>query len=97
MRANDKIEAESLLRKRMDEMRQRTYEDLLKLLDKADVIEVGGETDKKYQIEINAAWEDATKTRLHVSGSIDDGGLRAWINWSPLVQSFIAFPDGRTE
>jgi hypothetical protein len=32
-----------------------------------------------------------------VCGSIDDGGFGAWLNWKPLVQDFLGFPDERTE
>jgi hypothetical protein len=97
MKKMHKIEAAALLQKRMEEIRLRTFPDLAKLLDTADVIEVVGETGKGYQIEVNAFWDDKAQTRLRVCGSIDDGGFRAWMNWKPLVQDFFAFHDGRTE
>ncbi len=92
-----KTEAEALLRKRMEEMRNRPYSDLWKLIDMADVIEIKGASGKNYQIEINAVWDDKEKTRLRVCGSIDDEGFRAYVNWRPLIQDFFAFPDGTTE
>ena len=92
-----KIEAESLLHARMAEVRQRPFDELLKLLDEADVVELSGQNGQRYQVEINAMWDDRAKTRLRVCGSIDDGGLRAWINWRPLLQDVIAFSDGRKE
>jgi hypothetical protein len=97
MRHDHIVEAAALLTSRLTEVRRRPFKDLLRLLDSADTIEVVGETGKEYQIEINAFWDDDEMTRLMVCGSVDDGGLRAWANWSPLVQGFIAYPDGRTE
>lgn len=97
MRKICRIEAGAMLRNRMDEMRKRAFPDLVKLIDSADTAEVKGESGKEYQIEINAMWEDKAKTRLRVCGSIDDGGFRAFVNWPPLVQDFLAFADGRTE
>ena len=97
MKKIHKTEAEALLRRRMEDFRKRPFSELRNLIDTADTIEVKGETGKNYQIEINAVWDDMAKTRLRVCGGIDDGGLRAWCNWRPLVQDFFAFPDGRTE
>ena len=90
-------EAAELLRKRIAEIRSRPFSELLTLINTADVIEVRGGTGKEYQIEVNAWWDDKAKTRLRVSGSIDDGGFRARINWKPLLNGFLAYPDGKTE
>ena len=97
MRKVHKIEAEALLRTRMEEMRTRPFLDLTKLIDTADITEIRGESGEEYQIEIDAVWDDKAQTRLRVCGSIDDGGLRAYLNWRPLIQDFFAFPNGRTE
>jgi hypothetical protein len=97
MKITHKIEAEGLLRKHMDEIRMHPFADLVTLLDTADAVEVVGETGKRYQIEVNAMWDDDTKTRLRVCGSIDDGGFRAWINCKPLVQDFLTYPNGKME
>ena len=91
------IEAEELLRARLHELRSMPYSELVKLVDTADVIEVVGKSGKGYQIEVNAHWDDKTLGRLMIGGSIDDGGFRAYINWPPLLQSFFAYPDGKTE
>ena len=97
MRKKDMIEAEGLLRGRIAEIRQRPFGELVRLIETADCVEVKGQSGKDYQIEVNADWDDKEKTRLRVSGSIDDGGFRAWINWGRLIQGFFAFADGRTE
>ncbi|MFB3788714.1 MAG: hypothetical protein ACE15F_20335 [bacterium] len=90
-------EAAALLRQRMNETRQRPFSELLRLTEAEETLEMRGESGRNYQIEIHAVWDDPSKTRLRVWGSIDDGGWRAWINRPPLVQDFFAYPDGRTE
>ena len=97
MKRIHKTEAAILLRERMDEIRKWPFADLVKLIETPDTVEVKGESGKEYQIEVDAMWDDKARTRLRVCGGIDDGWLRAWINWPPLVQDFFAFPDGRTE
>jgi len=97
MKREHKIEAQALLTAHMETIRKRSFPDLLKLIDDADVIEMSGQTGKNYLIEVNGFWDDKQQTRLRVCGSIDDGGLRAYINWRPLVTDFLAYPDGTTE
>ena len=77
----------------MAEVQKRPYSDLVRLIDVADTLEVTGPSGKQYQIEINAFWDDGAKTHLRVSGSIDDGGLRAWVNWGSLLQDFLVPAD----
>ncbi|MEN8188970.1 MAG: hypothetical protein ABFS19_03930 [Thermodesulfobacteriota bacterium] len=44
---------------------------------------------RKYQIEIQIFWDDKTGGDIRVMGSVDDGGLRAFI---PLAADFIKSP-----
>jgi hypothetical protein len=51
-----------------------------------------GEAAGEYQVE--AMLLECTPEYLHVSISVDDGGLRAFL---PLTQSFLVFRDGRVD
>ena len=97
MTKSQKEEAKVLLSARMKEVRKRSFPELVRLIDDADTVEVTGHAGKEYQIEINAFWDDKAKTALRVSGTIDDGGLRAYINWGSLLQDFLVCPDGKTQ
>ena|ERR1051325_3167844 len=97
MTKSQKEEAKALLSARMEEVRKRSFPELVRLIDDADTIEVTGHAGKQYQIEVNAFWDGKAKTALRVTGSIDDGGLRAYINWGSLLQDFLAYPDVQTQ
>lgn len=51
--------------------------------------EVRGPSGTLYQIEIEAFWDDKQSGNIRVMGSIDDGGLRAFV---PLSEDFIKNP-----
>ena len=46
----------------------------------------------RYQLEIQFFWDDKTDGNVRVLGSIDDGGIRAFL---PATDSFILTPEGR--
>lgn len=49
------------------------------------------DTGARYQIELQALWDERRKRTLLVIGSIDNGGWRAF---RPLSNDFIIAPDG---
>jgi hypothetical protein len=54
-------------------------------------VELRGPTGVLYQVEVQIFYDDEATRTVLVIGSIDDGGLRAFI---PLSDSFIVRPDG---
>jgi len=48
--------------------------------------EVRGASGTAYQIEIQFFWDDKPGGTIRVAGSIDDGGIRAFV---PLTDSFL--------
>jgi protein associated with RNAse G/E len=63
----------------------------LYLIKTQDTFEVVAESDTRYQIEIQAFWDDEKKKNFRVIGSIDDGGIRAFF---PMTDDFIITRDG---
>lgn len=73
-------------------LRQVTYSQLVaRLLDKQENVERVGGTGTRYQIELQAFWDNEPNGNLRVMAAIDDGGWRAFI---PLTEAFIRAPDG---
>lgn len=85
----DKVEARAILDRRIDELRQQSYEELRDTyLAQADGEDHYGPSGTWYQAEIVAYWDDEEARHLHVFVSIDDGG------WRSVGASFIVAPDG---
>jgi len=87
----NKKEAKDFLIKFLDEYRAKSYSDLQYLLNTQDTLEVSADSGGKYQVEIQAVWDDKNGGNLRVIGAIDDGGLRAFV---PLTDDFIISPAG---
>ena len=87
----NKEEAKILLNTLLAKYRAKTYNDLQYLLNEQDTSEVEAESGAKYQLEIEAVWDDKKDGNLRVMGAIDDGGLRAFM---PLTNHFIISPNG---
>ena len=87
----DKLEAKQILEHELSKYRTQSHEDLQRLLSEQDVFEVTGNIGTKYQIEIQAFWDDKVKGLLRVSGAIDDGGVSAY---APLCDDFIVSSQG---
>lgn len=88
----NKREAKAILADAMGKYRARNYADLLYLLATQDVTEVMTGKGIRYQLEIQAVWDDQANGNLRIIGAIDDGGLSAFL---PLTEDFIIAPDGR--
>jgi len=86
------IEAKELLALELAKYRQRSYDELVKLIKTpAPCVTVSGVSKATYQIEVNAHWDAEPAGDVRVVGSIDDGGWRAFL---PLSDSFIVAPGG---
>ena len=87
----NKDEAKSVLAKSLVEYAAKSYNELQYLLDTQDTSEVSAESCKKYQLEFQAVWDDKKDGNLRVIGSIDDGGIKAFV---PITYDFIITPGG---
>lgn len=84
-------EARAILVQELREWRGRPYAALAAAVGDAWHVEVAGPSGARYQLEVNAVWDDRPGRNVRVIGSIDDGGLRAFV---PLSDAFIVAPDG---
>jgi hypothetical protein len=86
------VEAKSLWEFELSRYRERSYAELLSLLDQPETIERVSPAGTIYQIEMQVFFDDDSKrSTLRVSGAIDDWGWRAL---SPLCDDFLVAPDG---
>lgn len=84
-------EAKSLLANELRMLAGRSFDELVSMIGQDAVKTVIGESGVNYQIELNVFWDSKPGENLHLIGSIDDGGWRAFL---PLTESLIMKPDG---
>jgi hypothetical protein len=85
-------EAIVLLEQELAGFRDESYDKLLSRISAGSLdFERVGPSGAKYQVEIQVLWDGRRGGNIRVMGSIDDGGLRAFI---PLNRDFIKAPDG---
>ncbi len=89
----NKGEAKAVLKSELEKYRTRSYKSLLQLLQTLDAYEIDSPSGVKYQIEIQAMWDDQPNGDLRVLGGIDDGGLLS--SFAPLTESFVLTPEGK--
>jgi len=87
----DTPEAQQILRDHLKQYRTRARAELLPLLRSPDVVETVGVSGVRYQLEVQAVWDNAPNGNLRIIGAVDDGGLRAIV---PLTDAFIVDPSG---
>ena len=87
----NKEEAQSILEKQIEGYRGLNYKELIMLIGNLETFQVLGDTGTQYQLEIQAFWDDQPNGNIRVLGSINDGGIRAFV---PLSVDFIVAPDG---
>lgn len=85
----DSIEARGLLARCIADFRRRSHAELRTLLREPQVAELRGASGATYQVEICVMWDERPEGPLRVIGSIDDGGLRAFL---PLCEDFVVAP-----
>lgn len=85
-------EAVEVLERELEVFRRESYADLVRRIAREPVVcERPGSGNVTYQIEIQFFWDGAPGDDVLVMGSVDDGGLRAFV---PLTRSFIKSADG---
>ena len=85
-------EARTILDAVLAAYRARLYSDLRARIGKPATGVIAARSGAVYQIEVQVFWDDKPDGNIRVLGSIDDGGLRAFV---PLCAGFIIAPDGR--
>ena len=88
----NKEEALAVVRQKLASYRLEEYHELLRLLSNCEERESVGPSGARYQIQIEALWDDQPNGDLRVLGLIDDGSLRKLV--CPLSDDFIMRPDG---
>jgi hypothetical protein len=87
----NKAEATSLLGSELQALAGRSFDELVAMVDHAEIKIVIGESGVNYQMELNVFWDSKPGNNLRIMGSIDNGGWRAFL---PLTESLIMKPDG---
>ena len=82
--------AQALIDSWIEELRKRSYGDLVLLMGDPQTREVTGSDGKAYQLEAQVFWDGNKGGNLRVMVSGDDGGWRAFIL---LTSDFIMAPD----
>jgi len=86
----DKKEAKLIIQELLQALRDKPYSELVQMIDTKPITgERKGPSGTCYQIELQAIWDDKANGNIRVMGSIDDGGLRAFV---PLTDDFIKSP-----
>jgi len=91
----DEAEAGAILADIVGALRALSYDELVvRHLAQVDAYEVTGASGAKYQVEVEAFWDDPRRRGrdLRVTAAIDDG--RGWRSLAPLTDSFIVSPGG---
>jgi hypothetical protein len=86
----DREEALSLLNAHLDKYRKMSYAELAAKIGHEEFPEVVGPSGTECQMEIQIRWDHKPGGHVRVMGSIDDGGLRAFM---PLCSDLIVRPD----
>jgi hypothetical protein len=85
----DKSEAHKILGEHL--ARFGRYSDVVPLVEAGHVetFDTCGASGTAYQVEVQFFWDDKRKRNVRVFGSIDDGGIRAFV---PLTQNLLITP-----
>ena len=82
----DSAEALDILDAALTRYRSQSYSDLKRRVGTVETLAATGNSGRKYQLEIQVLWDDHPDRTIRVLGSIDDGGLRAFL---PLTKDFL--------
>jgi hypothetical protein len=87
----DKVEAQTILSEQMERFSRRDYSELQRLVESKHVedFDVHGASGTRYGVEVQFFWDDKHKGRIRVVGSIDDGGIRAFV---PMTETSVISP-----
>ena len=87
----NKEEALRVLHSVLMHYRERPYPELTRLIGRQETFEITAVSGSRYQIEIEAFWDDKANGNVRALGSINDCGTRAYL---PLCRDFIMTPNG---
>jgi hypothetical protein len=88
----DKAEATILLATELARFRERPYADLVAMVDSPKhTVEVLGPSGTRYYLDVVVYWDGEPGRNVRVTGTIDDGGARAFV---PMSDDFIKAPNG---
>jgi len=87
----DLDEAKQVILSELEPYREKSYSELISLMDEIYTYEKKGPSGVEYQIEIQLMWDGEKGGDVRAMGNIDDGGLRAFL---PLSECFIKSPLG---
>ena len=88
----NKQEAKNIIQNELKKYRLKSYDELKEIIDNPITYEMPLPKGAKYQIEIETFWDDKPNGNIRVIGSIDDGGIRAFV---PITDDFIKSPSGK--
>lgn len=88
----DKHEANAILRHHLDQFRGYSYDALHHRVNSDERQQVTGESGTIYQVHVTFVWDDKPDGSIRITGSIDDGGWRAYV---PLTDELLMDSDGR--
>ncbi len=85
----DKAEAHKILDEQL--ARFGIYSELVPFVESRHIetLEVRSASGTRYQVEVQFFWDDKRRRIVRVIGSIDDGGIRAFV---PLTQTLLVSP-----
>jgi len=90
----DKTEARLVLEEFLQELRQKSYEELQTFISNPVCFERRGHSGAVYQIEYEAVWDSKPGQTLRIIAAIDDGGFLSALR--PLTSGFLVTPSGET-
>ena len=92
----NQTEAEKLLSEQLTQFSSRSHSELARLVEThyVEAFEVRGTSGTSYQIEIQFFWDEQPGQVIRVAGTIDDGGIRAFV---PLSDSVLIAPAQRLD
>ena len=82
-------EAMAILHHYLDDLEASGYAALVRRVDEGQAFEMRSETGVAYQLEVSILWDRKPCGVIRIVGSIDDGGLRAFL---PLTASRLVEP-----
>jgi hypothetical protein len=88
----DRDEASRLLGEHLEGRATEDFESLAALVGDPQVTQTTGESGIEFQIEVEALWDDESRSVLRVLGSIDEGTLRR--AFRPITDDFLIDRNG---
>jgi hypothetical protein len=89
----NRFEAHSVLKEQLAAFARQSYLEVAGLIDNPTAITVKAPAGRKYQVEFNVFYDSEACRDLRIIGSIDNGGLRAFV---PVTKTLIMKQNGET-